>query len=202
MKFCPECGTKNEGFEFCPNCGNNFTNSTSNLNDDDLSSNSNLGLSDVQVRNLDTLINVLNKYSPNLENWNNNPILKLIKYNGFDCYYEGNLSNDKPLGFGKVYEVPDSWDYMDGIKEPWLSYEGYWENGLPNGLGTKYLVPNSIHRYIGEFKNGGCDGLGKIFDTNGEIVRIGIFKDGEFIGDIEDEIDDSPIPSKDGAGIR
>jgi hypothetical protein len=24
MKFCPECGTKNEEYKFCPNCGFNF----------------------------------------------------------------------------------------------------------------------------------------------------------------------------------
>lgn len=111
--------------------------------------------------------------------------------------YEGNLVNDKRVGFGKIIysgyksKYEGSWrnNMVHGkgkFESDKVFYEGEWYYGKYHGKG-KLIVKNE-HTYDGEFKNGIFDGKGKItyFYPNDNKKYYdtydGNFKNGKFDG--------------------
>ena len=64
----------------------------------------------------------------------------------FNCYYIGSLSNNKPNGFGILFD-----------KDGTINYIGEFKKGRFSGLGVYYADDS---QYMGEFKNGYYHGKG------------------------------------------
>ena len=61
-----------------------------------------------------------------------------------------------------------------------MKYKGNYENGIFNGKGELYYQYSGNINYIGEFKNGEKNGIGKEFDKFGNLIYEGNFKNGKF----------------------
>ena len=80
--------------------------------------------------------------------------------------YVGSYVNDKRHGQGTYY-------YSNGDR-----YVGAFEDGQQNGKGTYSYADGS--KVVGEFKDDKLDGYAVSYDTNGSILRQGIWKDDKF----------------------
>jgi hypothetical protein len=88
-------------------------------------------------------------------------------YPNGDSYF-GQLSNDKPSGYG-TYSFKKSGD----------KYEGYFSNGLRYGSG-KYTFKNGNY-FVGNYNNNRRDGPGKEYNSAGVILVDGIWLNGTMV---------------------
>ncbi len=86
--------------------------------------------------------------------------------------YEGGFADNKYSGSGREF-------YPDGK----IKYDGEFINDRYNGLGTFYYDngKNTV-KYTGDYKNGNCNGQGKSYDNQNDLIYEGEFQDGEFWG--------------------
>ena len=103
--------------------------------------------------------------------------------------YDGNWINGYANGFGKfIFKNGNSYEgnfknniiYGQGIfnMKNGDTYIGFFKYGLINGKGIYYNIKGE--KYVGNFVNGKKDGFGKLFDKNGKIIHMGIWKDNNF----------------------
>jgi hypothetical protein len=138
--------------------------------------------SDKFIKNTNQQIDEIIKYIENKEKGIENKY-KMLNYNdGYgkydNCKYYGEVKNSKPHGFGKaIYEL---------YKGKRKVYIGEWKKGMYHGKGikkTNILESNKgIYDYVGSFKNGEYNGLGKIYYENGETYYLGNFLNGSLDG--------------------
>lgn len=84
-------------------------------------------------------------------------------------YYQGEMREFLPDGFGRLYNSTNS-----------LKYEGGWKSGHFEGRGQYYFYSGSV--YDGEFHNGLLHGPGTLFDDQGIVIHRRYF-DNEAIND-------------------
>lgn len=109
--------------------------------------------------------------------------------------YVGEFKDDKKNGHGTYYYLADNshnGDIYDGqFKDDffhgkgtyrWISgakYIGEYKYNKRNGQGT-YIFPNRV-KDVGEFQNGKLNGFATRYDKNGNILKVGIWKDDKFL---------------------
>lgn len=79
--------------------------------------------------------------------------------------WEGGIRNDKPFGYGVLYNE-------EGEKE----YEGFVVDGLKTYHGTEYYCDMSTMHYDGFYFNDRKQGYGTLYDRTGVIVYQGLWK--------------------------
>ena len=103
--------------------------------------------------------------------------------------YDGNWINGCANGFGKfIFKNGNSYEgnfknniiYGQGIfnMKNGDTYIGFFKYGLISGKGIYYNIKGE--KYVGNFVDGKKDGFGKLFDKNGKIIHMGIWKDNNF----------------------
>jgi len=103
--------------------------------------------------------------------------------------YDGNWINGCANGFGKfVFKNGNSYEgnfknniiYGQGVfnMKNGETYIGFFKYGLICGKGICYNINGE--KYVGNFVDGKKDGFGKLFDKNGKIIHMGIWKDNNF----------------------
>lgn len=103
--------------------------------------------------------------------------------------YDGNWINGCANGFGKfIFKNGNSYEgnfknniiYGQGVfnMKNGDTYIGFFKYGLINGKGICYNIKGE--KYVGNFVDGKKDGFGKLFDKNGKIIHMGIWKDNNF----------------------
>ena len=103
--------------------------------------------------------------------------------------YDGNWINGCANGFGKfIFKNGNSYEgnfknniiYGQGIfnMKNGDTYIGFFKYGLISGKGICYNIKGE--KYVGNFIDGKKDGFGKLFDKNGKIIHMGIWKDNKF----------------------
>ena len=85
--------------------------------------------------------------------------------------YEGGYVLDKDLGYVRNGEGSEF--TSDGVS---ALYVGHYEKGVRSGEGTLYA--DGYPQYIGEWKNGLKNGMGKEYDKNGKVVKEGVWTNG------------------------
>ena len=85
--------------------------------------------------------------------------------------YKGEFLNNKPHGYGfmKIFSDPRGNKYNSGS-----TYEGYWKNGQTHGQGKRRWNDGVV--YDGQWLNDQMSGQGKLYDSNGNLVYEGSFK--------------------------
>ena len=78
---------------------------------------------------------------------------------------------DKDLGYVRNGEGSEF--TSDGVS---ALYVGHYEKGVRSGEGTLYA--DGYPQYIGEWKNGLKNGMGKEYDKNGKVVKEGVWTNG------------------------
>ena len=104
--------------------------------------------------------------------------------------YEGNWENGKANGQGK-FRFQNGNMYQGEFKDNLISgngsftmkngdiYIGTFTNGLMNGEGT--LIYKNGERFVGNFKNSKKDGEGNLYDSEGKIIKTGMWEKDKFI---------------------
>ena len=85
--------------------------------------------------------------------------------------YYGDLIDDKPHGYGKIF-----------YKDSTLWYDGNWKDGKKHGQGSSYSGSNNTLYYKGEWENDEINGYGKMYTDEGKPFYTGEFKNSKFHG--------------------
>ena len=85
--------------------------------------------------------------------------------------YEGGYVLDKTMGYVRNGE---GIEYMSDCES--ALYVGHFDKGMRSGEGTLYC--DGYPQYIGEWKNGLKNGQGKEYDKNGNVVKGGVWNNG------------------------
>ena len=95
-----------------------------------------------------------------------NGIIKILSEDG--SRWEGDWYNDKPFGFGCVYDGEGN-----------RIYSGFMFNGKKVGYGEEYFADNHIVDYCGNFMNDLRHGWGTTYNRNGEKLYEGYWAFGK-----------------------
>ena len=95
-----------------------------------------------------------------------NGIGKIYNIDG-DLIFEGEYSNKKKNGKGKIYVLGK------------LIFDGEFKDGERNGIGKEFNLFGKTFEYEGEFKNGERNGKGKEYDVFSNIIFEGDYLDGK-----------------------
>ena len=106
-------------------------------------------------------------------------VIKMLNEDG--SRWEGDWHNDKPFGFGSLYDGEGN-----------RIYSGFMFEGKKIGFGEEYFADNHKVDYCGNFMNDKRHGWGTTYDRNGQKLFEGDWRCGKY--DFEDErivIDDN-----------
>jgi len=155
MKFCPECGSKNEGFKFCPSCGFKFgeIQIVSNQPFEKGVDCSN------KILEVDLIVTLTTDNS-------NAPVLYSIKR-----IFEG-----EPISF-QIEDQKGTIVNHNFLENELIPFSG-------NGTIKVIIEGSDDFTYKGEFKNGKAEGIGTLrYGDDGLYIYYGSFKANSFNGE-------------------